>query len=108
MKKLILIYISVLLSSCSSIGVVDDIERLTLKGEWLKAVIEYRKAYAENPDDIELRSRLIQTEFRAADFYYQQGLKMIDLGNLDGAIVKFQQGLVAESNVHQLLGPNNN
>lgn len=86
-----------LLSSCSSIGVVDDIERLTLKGEWLKAVIEYRKAYAENPDDIELRSRLIQTEFRAADFYYQQGLKMIALGNLDGAIVKFQQGLVSKS-----------
>lgn len=97
MKKLILIYIAVLLSSCSSMGVVDDIERLTLKGEWLKAVIEYRKVYAENPDDIELRSRLIQTEFRAADYYYQEGLKMIELGNLDGAIVKFQQGLVSKS-----------
>ena len=97
MKKLLLIYISVLLTSCASIGNVDEIDLLSKKGEWLKAVIEYRKAYAENPDDIELRSRLIQTEFRAADHYYQEGLKLINLGNMDGAIVRFQQGLVCKS-----------
>lgn len=97
MKKLLFIYIAILLTSCASIGNVDEIELLSKKGEWLKAVVEYRKAYAENPDDIELRSRLIQTEFRAADYYYQAGLKLIDLGNIDGAIVNFQQGLVCKS-----------
>lgn len=97
MKKLLLVYVSILLASCSTIGEIDEMQRLTLKGEWLKAVIEYRKAYAKNPEDIDLRSRLIQTEFRAADFYYQQGIKMLELGNVDGAIVRFQQGLVSKS-----------
>jgi len=62
--------------------------------EWLKAVLEYRKAYAARPTDIEYKSRLQQAELKAADFYYKRGIQLLEQGNLDGAIGQFQDGLV--------------
>lgn len=63
--------------------------------EWMKAVIEYRKAYGKHPNNVEYKSRLHQVELKAADYYYQRGIKLVEQGNLDGAIVQFQQGLAA-------------
>jgi len=83
------------LSACTTTP--ELAERYVAQDEWFKAVIEYRKAYAKNPGDVGLRSRLKQAELKAADYYYQQGLKLIDQDNIDGAIVMFQQGLVAKS-----------
>lgn len=65
------------------------------KDEWSKAILEYRQAYAENPDDIEVKSHLKQMELKAADYYYRRGLVALESGNVDGAIGAFQQGLVA-------------
>jgi general secretion pathway protein D len=62
--------------------------------EWLKAVLEYRKAYAAHPTDIEFKSRLQQAELKAADFYYKRGIQLLEQNNLDGAIGQFQDGLV--------------
>lgn len=61
----------------------------------MKAVIEYRKAYGKHPNNVEYKSRLHQVELKAADYYYQRGIKLVEQGNLDGAIVQFQQGLAA-------------
>lgn len=97
MKKILFLGILLTLASCSTTSVMQKGEGYSLRGEWLKALLEYRKAYEINPSDIALRSRLLQTELRAADFYYQEGLKLIKLNNLDGAIIKFQQGLIAKS-----------
>lgn len=75
--------------------------------EWLKAVIEYRKAHTANPRDVEYKSRLKQIELKAADFYYQRGMNLLDQSNLDGAIVQFQQGLAAmpdHSKLQQAMG----
>ncbi len=83
----------VLLAACAS--PVQRAEKFAAQDEWLKAVLEYRKAFADRPRDIEYRSRLRQAELKAADFYYQRGVRQIELGYLDGAIVEFQQGLVA-------------
>lgn len=83
----------VLLGACSSaIKRADD---YAAQEEWMKAVLEYRKAAAKNPQDIEYRSRLQQIELKAADYYYQRGIRLVEQGNLDGAIVQFQQGLGA-------------
>ncbi len=83
-----------LLAACAS-SPVKRAEEYASQDEWLKAVLEYRKALVERPGDIEFRSRLKQTELKAADFYYQQGQQSFEQGNLDEAIVQFQHGLAS-------------
>lgn len=76
-------------------GPVQRAEQYAVQDEWLKAVVEYRKAYSANPRDIEYRSRLKQMELKAADFYYQKGTTLLEQGNIDAATLQFQQGLAA-------------
>lgn len=71
--------------------------------EWMKAVLAYRKVSAENPSDVEYKSRLKQTELKAADYYYQRGLALYEQDNLDGAVIQFQQGLAAMPDHGKLL-----
>ena len=87
---------ALLLAACAS-SPIKRADDFAAQEEWLKAVLEYRKALAEYPNDVEYRSRLKQTELKAADFYYQRGVRLMEQGNLDGAIVQFQQGLAAIS-----------
>lgn len=82
-----------LLAAC--VNPVRQAEEYAVQDEWLKAVVEYRKAATEDPNDVEIRSRLRQGELKAADFYYQRGARLVDQGNLEGAILQFQQGLTA-------------
>lgn len=91
--SIILIVIAMLMQSCASS--YRKAESYAVQEEWSKAVIEYRKAYQKNPGDIELKSRLTQTELKAADYYYTKGINLFEQNNLDGAIVQFQLGLVA-------------
>lgn len=82
-----------ILSACA--GPVQRAEQYAAQDEWLRAVVEYRKAYTANPRDVEYRSRLKQMELKAADYYYQKGMSLIEQGNVDSAIVQYQQGLAS-------------
>jgi general secretion pathway protein D len=82
-----------LLAACA--GPVERADDFIAQDEWMKAVLEYRKAVSKDRSEIEYRSRLRQTEQKAADFYYQRGLEQLGQDNVDGAIVQFQQGLTA-------------
>ncbi len=90
-----------LLAACGT-SPVKRAEDFAAQEEWLKAVLEYRRALAEYPNDVEYRSRLKQTELKAADFYYQRGVRLVEQGSLDAAIVQFQQGLAAISDHSKL------
>ncbi len=90
-----------LLAACGT-SPVKRAEDFAAQEEWLKAVLEYRKALAEYPNDVEYRSRLKQTELKAADFYYQRGVRLVEQGSLDAAIVQFQHGLAAISDHSKL------
>jgi len=96
-----------LFAGCGS-SPIKTAEDYAAQDEWMKAVIEYRRALAAQPNDVEIRSRLKQTELKAADFYYQRGmLLLLEHRNLDGAIVQFQQGLAAmpdHSKLQQAMG----
>jgi general secretion pathway protein D len=83
-----------LLAGCAA-STIKQADDYAAQDEWLKAVLEYRKALAAQPNDVEYRSRLKQTELKAADFYYQRGIQLLEQANLDAAIVQFQQGLAA-------------
>jgi general secretion pathway protein D len=72
-------------------------EEFAAQGDWGKAVIEYRKAVAEHPTDAEFKGRLHQAELKAADHFYQRGLKLMDEERYDDAIVEYQQGLAVSS-----------
>jgi general secretion pathway protein D len=85
--------VALLVSGCA--GTVERAEEYAADGEWTKAVIEYRKAHAKRPRNVEYKSRLKQTELQAAEFYYHQGMSRVALGDIDGAIGQFQQGLTA-------------
>ncbi|MEK6749076.1 MAG: secretin N-terminal domain-containing protein [Pseudomonadota bacterium] len=65
------------------------------QGEWIKAVLEYRAARAQYPGDVEFRSRLEQTELKAAEYYYHKGLKSAEKGEFDSAAQQYEQGLIA-------------
>ncbi len=93
-RRIVLLGFAVnLLVACA--GTVERADDYIAQDEWMKAVLEYRKAVAKDRSDIEFRSRLRQTEQKAADYYYQRGLEQLGQGNIDGAIVQFQQGLTA-------------
>ncbi len=89
------------LASCAS--PIKRAEDYAAQEEWIKAVLVYREANAREPNDVELRSRLRQAELKAADHYYQRGLRLVEQGNLDGAIVQFQHGLAAMPDHSKLL-----
>ncbi|MCG7961182.1 MAG: hypothetical protein N0E54_00620 [Candidatus Thiodiazotropha taylori] len=96
LKSVVISCIFALTSGCASQQLqIEEADQYAANEEWLNAVLVYRKANAKTPGDIEFRSRLKQTELKAADYYYQKGIKLIEIGNEDGAIVEFQQGLVA-------------
>lgn len=84
---------ALLLGGCA--GTVERAEELAARGEWTGAVLEYRKALAKNNGNVEYRSRLKQTELHAAEFYYHQGKRLAEDGDLDGALGQYQQGLSA-------------
>lgn len=90
-----------LLGACASpIQVADN---YIAQDEWMKAVLAYRKAAADNPTDVEYKSRLKQTELKAADYYYQRGILLLEQENFDGAVAQFQQGLAAMPDHGKLL-----
>lgn len=83
----------ILLGACASPVQVAD--NYIAQDEWMKAVLSYRKAAADYPTDVEYKSRLKQTELKAADYYYQRGLSLFEKENFDGALIQYQQGLAA-------------
>ena len=93
---------SFLLVSCAMTP-VEKAENYITQDQWMKAVLEYREALAKNPTDVEYKSRLKQTELKAADHYYQRGITLLEQDDLDGAILQFQQGLAAMHDHAKLL-----
>lgn len=85
--------VALLVTACA--GPVKRAEELAAKGEWIQAVIEYRKASASDPTNVEFKSRLKQTELKAAEYYYHQGNRLIEAGDLEGATAQYRQGLSA-------------
>lgn len=98
---LIAFFATLMLGACA--GPVQRADDHIAQEEWMKAVLEYRKAAASHPADVEYRSRLKQTEHKAADYYYQRGLSLLEQDNLDAAILQFQQGLAAVPDHGKLL-----
>lgn len=90
-----------LLASCASPLKRGD--EFAAKEEWTQALLEYRQASRDNPADVEIRSRLRQTELQAAEHYYHRGTLARSKGDLEGAIGLFQQGLVAMPENEKLL-----
>jgi len=81
------------LAGCTAM--TERAEEYGAQDQWMKSVVEYRKELAKRPEDVELKSRLRQTELKAADYYYERGQKLMNAGKLEEAILQFQQGLSA-------------
>jgi general secretion pathway protein D len=83
-----------LLAACSSAD--EKALRLEREGEWLKAVLEYRRLLAAEPDDPEIKLHLASAELKAANLASERGVDLLREGRFDEAIAQFQQGLVAQ------------
>ncbi|HEX5056633.1 MAG TPA: secretin N-terminal domain-containing protein [Gammaproteobacteria bacterium] len=83
------------LTLCACASTQSRIDGYVAQEEWMQAVVAARKAYSEHPADPGAKSRMQQIELKAADYYYQKGLRMLQQGNIDGAIEQYQQGLTA-------------
>ena len=91
----LLLLAAVLFSLAGCAGHVTRGDEYARKDEWAKAILEYRQAYAADPGNIEIKSRLEQMELQAADYYYHRGLLAEEKGDMDRAIGFFQEALVA-------------
>ncbi len=100
-KAIVAVVLAAALAGCAT--PMHRAEGFAIHQDWMKAVLEYRKALAAHPDDIEIKARLQQAELKAADYYYQRGAKLMDEGDLDGAIVEFQKGLTAKPDHDKLV-----
>jgi len=83
-----------MLSACVNSPVQVSNDHIA-NGDYNKAVIEYRKASIDHPNNVEYRSRLEQIELRAAEHYYQLGLLAMETQDFPAAIEHYEQGLVA-------------
>ncbi len=93
LKGYILFFILVFVfQGCSTI---PKPENHATKGEWLKAVLEYRKQYLENPADYEIKMKLQEAELNAAEAFYDDGIALKEQGLLDDAIYEFREGVTA-------------
>lgn len=90
----VLLAFSLVLEGCSGNG-VRKAESFAARGDWLKAVMEYRSELERKPSSVELKSSLRQTELRAAEYYFQLGLAEVSKNNYDAAIRYFEDGLAA-------------
>jgi len=84
----------VLLSGCAA-TLVDQANTFSENQEWLNAVLTYRKAEHNDPDNVTIKYKLRNAELNAAEYYYQRGKKLEELENLDGAIAEYQRGITA-------------
>jgi len=91
--KILAIIVLMGLTGCASPLKVAD--KYIAQQEWMKAVLELRKAAADDPNDIEFKLRLKQIELKAADYYYKRGLDLFEQEDLDGSAIEFQLGLTA-------------
>jgi len=85
--------LAMLFAGCASPSQKAD--SLAQKGDWTQAVAELRRAAAEAPEDVELRSRLARLELEAAEHHYAKGTVLRQKGFLEGAIAEYRQGLEA-------------
>ncbi|MDH5426478.1 MAG: hypothetical protein OEY29_15945, partial [Gammaproteobacteria bacterium] len=84
-----------ILVGCSTTPVKTSQKHIANK-EWIKAVIEYRKAVDRDPDNVEYRSQLEQIELKAAEYYYQQGHELQERGDFDKAETAYEQSILAK------------
>lgn len=91
----LLLLLAAMLAACAE-APLNKAETLEAQNQWLKAVMVYRRLNHEHPGDVEIRERLQETELKAANYFYEQGRKLAEQGDLDGAIAQYQQGLVAK------------
>lgn len=90
----ILVVFTLLLTSCSSLNMVNYSERYD-QLEPLDAVLDIRKAMKAEGSDVQLKSLLVQYEEKAADYYYQRGLDRLNEQDYEAAIDEFNRGLTA-------------
>jgi general secretion pathway protein D len=62
---------------------------------WGDALREYQEAQRKDPGNIEITSKLKQTEIKAADYYYHKGMLAQSKGDNENAMEQFQLGLIA-------------
>lgn len=90
-----------LVMACAS--KMQEIDQLAAQGDWITAIDECAKELAENPKNVEAKSKLYQLRLLAAEHYYHEGAGLLETGRLDEAISQFQQGLIASPG-HEKLG----
>jgi len=89
--------LSFLLTACATGGAfLRAGERAELAQDYDQAVVEYTKAFNQNPDDRTVRLALDRTKLRAAQDHFLRGRRLQAGGRLDEAMVELQ--LAAELN----------
>ncbi|MBI3391667.1 MAG: hypothetical protein HY039_00605 [Nitrospirae bacterium] len=81
------------LSGCAALT-FRKAEREAHEGNWEAAIPKYREAYRADSGNVEYRSRLLQAEEIAGNFFLDRGESLLRGRKLDEALAELQKGLV--------------
>jgi len=97
MKNIVTLTLSLLLiaslGGCAGSQAFQRGERFSQRGDWDRAVKEYRDALRSSPQDIQYRSALLRAEETAANQHYKRARDFTKERKLDLAIVELQQAV---------------
>ncbi len=91
--KLGLILVLLATTGCAALT-FRKAEREAHMGNWEAAIPKYREAYRADPGNVEYRSRLLQAEEIAGNFFLDRGETLLRDRKLDDALAELQKGLV--------------
>lgn len=92
--RLFLVLISALLfTGCASTMMVSEGDTLAAKGDWDAAVVKYREAYQNNPENLDYRMNYLKALNEAAQIHYNRGIENFNKNNYEAALIELQASI---------------
>jgi general secretion pathway protein D len=91
LRAIALVIVAVMLAGCAGDIAFNRGEKFSLEGDWDRAVIEYRQASREDPENIEYKTRLAEALDMAATRHIERANHYIREDNPEAALYEAEQ-----------------
>lgn len=84
---------ALLFTGCASTMMVSEGDTLAAKGDWDAAVVKYREAYQNNPENLDYRMNYLKALNEAAQIHYNRGIENFNKNNYEAALIELQASI---------------